>query len=413
MIKFEKFQLDNGLRVIVHEDKSTPMVAVNILYNVGSKDEHPTKTGFAHLFEHLMFSGSQNIPDFDSPLQWAGGESNAFTNKDITNFYEVLPADNIETAFWLESDRMKQLAFSQESLDVQKGVVVEEFKQRYLNQPYGKAYMQMRENAYTTHPYRWATIGKEIKHIEDAHLDDVKAFFNQFYNPSNAVMCIAGNIDLDQAKKLSNKWFADIKAGEQNKNQYPQEPNQTAERRAVALQENPQQALYLAFHKSSSKEQNHYTADLMADLLSNGKNSYLYSRLVQNNPIFTSISAYCGDELDPGLFYIIGKINNSTTIALAETRLWECIESFKKEIIDNLELARKKNKLITSKTYQESNLLNKAMSLCISHNLGDIELVNNSISRYNLVSVTDINKLSNSILNKENCTTLVYDKITQ
>jgi zinc protease len=413
VITYNQFKLDNGLTVIHHLDSTKASAVLNILYNVGARDESPDKTGFAHLFEHLMFGGSENIPSYDSALQQAGGTNNAFTSNDITNYYIEIPVQNIETAFWLESDRMKQLAFSQESLNVQKGVVVEEFKQRYLNQPYGKAFMQMRENAYKSHPYRWATIGKEIKHIEDAHLDDVKAFFNQFYKPSNAVMCVAGNITYEDAKQLSTKWFGDIKAGEPNKNRYTPEPVQTQERRTVALQENPQQALYLAFHKSSVKDQDHYVADLMADILTNGKNSYLYARLIQNNPIFTSISAYCGDELDPGLFYIIGKVNNKVTLALAETKLWECIESFKTEMIEEQELTRKKNKLITTKTYHETNLLNKAMSLCIYYNLGDIELVNNSISRYNLVSVTDIKNLSNTILTKNNCTTLVYDKITQ
>lgn len=413
MITYHQFTLDNGLTVIHHLDRTKSSAVLNVLYNVGARDENPDKTGFAHLFEHLMFGGSENIPSYDSALQKAGGTNNAFTSNDITNYYIEIPVQNIETAFWLESDRMKQLAFSQTSLDVQKGVVVEEFKQRYLNQSYGKAYMHIRETAYTTHPYRWATIGKEIKHIEDAKLEDVKAFFNQFYNPSNAVMSIAGNIEVAEVKKLSKRWFGDISPGKKNKNAYPIEPKQTQERRVVAAQENPQQALYLAFHKPGSKDQQHYVADLMADILTNGKNSYLYSRLVKADPVFTSITAYCGDELDAGLFYIIGKVNSEVTLSAAETKLWQCITDFKKEAIDEDELTRKKNKLITSKTYQETNLLNKAMSLCIAHNMGEIDLVNNSLSYYNLVSITDINKLSNTILNPENCTTLIYDKITQ
>jgi len=408
VILYNTFNLDNGLRVIHHLDKSKSATVLNVLYNVGARDENPKRTGFAHLFEHLMFGGSENIPSFDVALQKAGGTNNAFTSNDLTNYYIEIPAENIETAFWLESDRMKQLAFSEASLSVQKGVVVEEFKQRYLNQPYGKAYMHIRENAYQTHPYRWATIGKEIAHIEDATLEDVKSFFYQFYNPNNAILCIAGNIELEQVKHLSKKWFGPIPKGDRNKNIYPTEPKQTKEKRYEAKQENAQQAIYMAFHKASKKDKTHYAADLLSDLLANGKTSFLYSKLVEQQALFTTLSVYVGDDLDPGLLYIIGMIDNDKDLEEAEIALWREIEKFKSQFADEKELQRKKNKLITAKTYQETNILNKAMALCMAENEGNIEDVNKVNKYYNSVSMNEIKQLSNNILIKDNCTTILY-----
>jgi predicted Zn-dependent peptidase len=408
VISYKTFKLENGLRVIHHLDNSKSSAVVNVLYNVGARDENPNKTGFAHLFEHLMFGGSENIPSYDTALQKAGGTNNAFTSNDLTNYYIEIPCQNIETAFWLESDRMKKLAFSEESLSVQKGVVVEEFKQRYLNQPYGKAYMHLRENAYKVHPYRWATIGKEISHIEDATLDDVKAFFHKFYNPSNAILCVAGNITLEQTKELSEKWFGPIKTGIRNKNEYPQEPVQVESTHFIAPQINAQQAIYMAFHKPSKREQSHYVADLMSDILANGKTSILYSSLVERDEMFSSLSVYVGDDLDPGLVYIIGMVNNDKSIEEAEASIWNELGMFKSRFNNEEQLNRNRNKLITAKTYQDTNLLNKAMALCMAENQGDISQVNQLISNYNLVSVTDINKLANNILIKENCTTILY-----
>lgn len=408
MISYNTFKLDNGLRVIHHLDNSKSSAVVNVLYNVGARDENPNQTGFAHLFEHLMFGGSENIPSYDTALQKAGGTNNAFTSNDITNYYIELPSQNIETAFWLESDRMKLLAFSEESLNVQKGVVIEEFKQRYLNQPYGKSYMHLRENAYHIHPYRWATIGKEISHIENATLHDVKAFFHRFYNPNNAILCVAGNITLEHTQQLAEKWFGPIDGGLRNKNEYPQEPIQKEPKRFIAPQENAQRAIYLAFHKPSKREQSHYVADLMSDILANGKTSFLYSKLVEQEEIFSAISVYIGDDLDPGLLYIIGMINNGSSIETAEELLWQQLESFKNTFDNEDQLKRNRNKLITAKTYQDTNLLNKAMSLCIAENQGDIEQVNKLIDNYNLVAVKDIKDLANNILTKENSTTVLY-----
>src|SRR6195952_1642323 len=231
MIKFEKFVLPNGLKVLVHEDKSTPMAVVNVLYDVGARDENPDKTGFAHLFEHLMFGGSINKPTYDEPLQVAGGENNAYTTNDLTNYYIQLPAENLETAFWLESDRMVSLAFNEKSLDVQRKVVCEEFKEHYINKPYGDVWFKMRELAYTTHPYRWQTIGKELSHIENATITDVKKFFSRHYCPANAILVVAGNTTTEQVKELAEKWFGNIPAGEKYNRALPAEPKQTAPRK--------------------------------------------------------------------------------------------------------------------------------------------------------------------------------------
>jgi predicted Zn-dependent peptidase len=276
MIQFEKFTLDNNLRVIVHQDKSTPLACLNILYDVGARDEDENKTGFAHLFEHLMFGGSINIPSFDEPLQMVGGENNAFTTNDLTNYYCTVPAENIETMFWLESDRMLSLAFTDKSLEVQRSVVIEEFKQRYLNQPYGDVWLILRPLVYEKHPYKWATIGKEISHIENATMDDVKAFFKKHYNPSNSIMVVAGNVDVDQVKQLAKKWFGPIPAARKPVRNLPVEPKQTKPRRLTVERDVPASAIYKVYHMCARADEEYHTVDIISDILSRGNSSRLY-----------------------------------------------------------------------------------------------------------------------------------------
>jgi len=411
VIKFDTFELENGLRVIHHFNPNKSSTVVNILYNVGARDEDPNKTGFAHLFEHLMFGGSKNIPDYDGPLQKAGGQNNAFTNNDITNYYIQIPSENIETAFWLESDRMKQLAFSEKSLSVQQGVVIEEFKQRYLNQPYGLAYKHLRELAYKTHPYQWQTIGKEISHVVEAKLIDVIEFFNKYYNPNNAIMCVAGNITLDNCKHLTTKWFSDIAKGERNKNIYSNEEIQVSARAIKAPQANAQKAIYIAFHKSKKMDVSHAVEDLLSDILSSGKNSFFYKYLIDKEKVFTSIDCFVGDDIDPGLFYIVGRLQDDILMEVAENKLWEYITIFKSSFSNENELLSRKNKLLTAKSYQDTELLNIAMQLCFAENLGDIQFVNNELLSYINVSVNDIKLLANKILIKEKSNTVYYDNI--
>ncbi|HRO76797.1 MAG TPA: pitrilysin family protein [Crocinitomicaceae bacterium] len=406
MIKYTKFQLENGLTVIFHQDKTTPMAVVNTLYNVGARDETFEKTGFAHLFEHLMFGGSVNIPEFDTPLQLAGGENNAFTSNDITNYYDVVPKQNIETALWLESDRMLSLAFTPKSLEVQRSVVIEEFKQRYLNQPYGNTWLLLRELAYTEHPYRWATIGREISHIEQATMEDVKAFFKKYYCPSNAILCIAGDFELDEIKNLVTKWYGDIPAGEKIKRNLPQEPKQTEYREKIDEQKVPSDAFYYAFKMCDRLSEDYHTTDILSDWLGADNSSKLYTKIKKELKLVTSISASQTGSIDAGLFVISGKLAPNVTFEQLDAVLWEQLAEVKKNPINENELTRLKNKIKTAKAFQDKPLLNKAMNLCFYELLGDIELINKELNAYDKISAGDLHRVANEILHPTNCSTL-------
>ncbi|MBL7835967.1 MAG: insulinase family protein [Bacteroidetes bacterium] len=411
MINYNISKLENGLTLIHHEDKNTNLCVCNLLYNVGARDENPDKTGFAHLFEHLMFGGSVNIPSFDTPLQKASGENNAFTSNDITNYYITLPSQNIETALWLESDRMLRLDFSEKSLNVQKGVVIEEFKQRYLNQPYGDAWLNLRPLAFEVHPYRWATIGKEIAHIEDATLNDVIAFFEKFYNPSNAILCLAGNIELSAAIQLTKKWFGDIPAGLKNPNLYPTEPNQTNRREKTIEANVPQNALYLAFHMVERTHPLYFAFDLLSDILSGTDSSRFMNQLVKKLGLFTHVHAYITGEIDKGLFIIDGKLKDGVEFAEAESSIMQIIIDIAENGIPESELNKVKNKVITSNLFSKTSVLNKAMALCYAELLGDIELVNKEINKLKAVTVLEIQNICRAYLSTENRTVLKYKAI--
>jgi len=408
MVKFNRFTLDNGLRVIVHEDKTTPMAVLNILYDVGARDEDPEQTGFAHLFEHLMFGGSVNIPSYDEPLQRVGGENNAFTSNDITNYYITLPAVNIETAFWLESDRMLSLAFSEKSLEVQRNVVMEEFKQRYLNQPYGDVWLKLRPLAYKVHPYRWATIGKELKHIEEAQIDDVKAFFKKHYNPQNAIMVVGGDVDTEQVKVLAEKWFGSIPAGQKYHRDLPQEPVQTEARRQVVSARVPLNGLYIAFHMPGRTDEEYYTTDLISDLLSRGNSSRLYRTLVKDKQLFSEIHAYTTESIDAGMLVIDGKPVSGVSIEGAEAAIWEELEKLKNEIVEANELTKVKNKTESTMMFSEMSLLDKAMNLAFFELLGDAELLNLETSRYLAITPQHVQRQARHLFRKQNSSTLIY-----
>ena len=408
MVSFKRFKLDNGLTVLVHEDHSTAMAVVNILYKVGARDELPEQTGFAHLFEHLMFGGSVNIPSYDAPLQLVGGENNAFTSNDITNYYLTLPANNLETAFWLESDRMLSLAFSEKSLEVQRQVVIEEFKQRYLNQPYGDVWLKLRPLAYKKHPYRWATIGKEISHIEDAQMEDVKNFFKQYYSPNNAVMVVAGDVDYDQVKSLSEKWFADIPRGEEVVRSLPIEPQQEEERREEVMADVPVDSIYIVFHGPARLDKDYQTMDLISDILSRGSSSRLYRTLVKDTPFFSEINAYVMGSIDPNLFVIEGKILNGISLADAELAIWNQLELIKEELVDEEELQKVKNKIESTLLFSELSILDKAMNLAYYEAISDADDYNKEVNKYLNVSADDIKTLAQSIFVKENSSTLLY-----
>ncbi|MCC6371713.1 MAG: insulinase family protein [Bacteroidia bacterium] len=408
MIQYEKFKLDNGLTVIVHEDKTTPMACLNILYDVGARDEDENKTGFAHLFEHLMFGGSINIPNYDEPLQMVGGENNAFTTNDITNYYCTVPAENIETAFWLESDRMLSLAFTDKSLEVQRSVVIEEFKQRYLNQPYGDVWLLLRPLAFTTHPYKWATIGKEIKHIEEAVMDDVKAFFNKHYKPSNAIMVVAGNVNPEDVKALANKWFGPIASGTKPLRNLPVEPLQTEPRRLAVERDVPANSIYKAYHMCSRRDDAYHTVDIISDILSRGNSSRLYKSLIKEKQLFSDVNAYVMGDLDRGLFVISGKIPDHVKMEDAEKGIFDEIEKITSELVSEEELQKCKNKIESSLTFSECDVLTKATNLAVSELLGDASLINQEIEKYAEVTADKIKEQANIILNENNCSTLYY-----
>lgn len=408
MIEFEKFKLDNNLTVIVHQDKSTPLACLNILYDVGARDEDENKTGFAHLFEHLMFGGSINIPNYDEPLQMVGGENNAFTTNDITNYYCTVPADNIETMFWLESDRMLSLAFTEKSLEVQRNVVIEEFKQRYLNQPYGDVWLILRPLIYENHPYKWATIGKEISHIENATMDDVKSFFKKHYNPSNAILVVAGNVEIDHVKQLAKKWFEPIPASLKPLRNLPVEPKQIVPKRLVVERDVPASAIYKVYHMCARADEEYHTVDIISDILSRGNSSRLYKTLIKEKQLFNDISAYVMGDLDKGIFVISGKIPDNVNMEDAEKAIIEEIEKLKVELVNDVELQKCKNKIESSLTFSETDVLTKATNLAISELLGSANLINEEITKYSQVTPEKIMTQANNIINESNCTTLYY-----
>ena len=408
MVNFERFVLENGLRVIVHSDTSTPMVALNILYNVGARDEEPEKTGFAHLFEHLMFGGSVNIPKYDTPLENAGGENNAFTNNDITNYYLTIPKQNLELAFWLESDRMLDLAFSEKSLEVQRNVVIEEFRQSYLNQPYGDVWLLLRPLAYKVHPYRWSTIGKEIAHIENATMEDVRSFYKRYYNPNNAILTVAGNVTIDEIRPLAEKWFGPIARGPGQKRNLPAEPVQEEVRSLSVERPVPFDGIYKAYHMCSRKDARYHTTDLISDILSNGNSSRLYSRLVKQQKLFSDLHAYITGDIDEGLFIFTGKLVKGVSMEQAEQALNHEIETIRETAVDPEELTKVKNKIESNLEFSEISVLNKAMNLSFSELLGDANLINLEKEQYGRVTAEMITAVARDMFRPENCSTLYY-----
>jgi len=408
MIQYKKHILKNGLRVILHQDESTPVVAVNLIYDVGARDEDSNKTGFAHLFEHLMFGGSVNIADYDKPLQEVGGTSNAFTSNDITNYYETLPLANLETALWLESDRLLSLAFTPKSLEVQRSVVIEEFKQRYLNQPYGDVWLLLRPLAYQTHPYLWPTIGKEISHIENATMDDVKAFFYKHYNPLNGVLCVAGNIQEDEVLSLVKKWFEEIPSGIKYNRNLPKEPAQTEARELTVERDVPVDALYKVWHICNRVSPDYYATDLISDILSRGKSSRLYQTLVKEKKLFTEASAFVMGDLDEGLFVFSGKLVDGVSLENANEEVEKIMYAFANESISDTELEKVKNTFESSKIFGDMSVLNKAMALCYGELIGNINLINDEPANYRNVTSAQIKAMAAKVLRKENCSTLFY-----
>lgn len=408
MIYFNKHVLSNGLKVLVHEDNSTPMAVVNIMYNVGAKDENPDKTGFAHLFEHLMFGGSINIPDYDVPLQLAGGDNNAYSTNDLTNYYCVLPAQNIETAFWLESDRMLSLAFNKKSLNVQRKVVCEEFKEHYINKPYGDIWHKMRNLAYDVHPYKWMTIGKELSHIETATIDDVKAFFFKYYRPNNAILVVAGNVQTNQIFQLAEKWFGDIPSSEKINKNIPVEPKQT-QNKFLELHANvPLDAIIKTWHIDARLTKGYYTADLITEIFGGGASSRLFNKLVKEKKLFSNINCYHFGTIDPGLLTIEGKLVKGIRMQDAETAIQEELDKIKSILIEDKELQKVKNRTESLITFEDVSIASRANSLAMYELLGDAELMNSELSKYQEITVQDIQQYAQTIFDDKNSSTIHY-----
>lgn len=408
MIEVNRHRLANGLRIVHTEDHSTQMVAINVLYDVGARDEEEHRTGFAHLFEHLMFGGSVHIPDYDTPVQEAGGENNAWTTNDLTNYYLTLPRQNVEVGFWLESDRMLGLAFSPESLDVQRMVVMEEFKQRHLNQPYGDASHLIRELAYTTHPYRWPTIGLKLEHIADATLEEVKAFFFRFYAPNNAVLSVAGNICFEEVVRLAEKWFGGIPRREVPVRALPQEPKQTEIRRKEVVRDVPLDTLYMAFHIPARKHPDYYAADMLSDLLANGSSSRLIDRLVKQKQVFSQVDAYITGSIDEGLLQITGKPLPDISLKEAEEYIWKELKELCRTLSDENELEKVKNRYEAEQTFKSMNFLNNAINMAYYELISRAEDVNEDVAHYRAVTPHDIRRVAEYTFRKENCSVLYY-----
>src|SRR5579859_3532652 len=407
MIPFHEFNLPNGLRVIVHEDPHVQIAVMNILYHVGSRDEHPDRTGFAHLFEHLMFGGSKNIPNYDEPLQLVGGENNAFTNTDITNYYLTVPAANLETGFWLESDRMLSLSFDPLVLEVQRKVVIEEFKQRYLNQPYGDVWLKLRPLAYQKHPYQWATIGKEISHIENATMDDVKNFFFSHYLPNNAVLVVAGRVTVGQVKLLSERWFGPIPSGGKNERVLPVEPRQAVKRTVTTEANVPANALYKTYHMSGRFHPDYYAVDLLCDILGRSESSRLYQTLVKEKEIFNSISSFVMGTLDPGLLVISGRLKEGIRFEDAEHEIDEILGQVILGVTEK-ELQKVKNQSTASIAFGEVEVMNRAMNLAFASLSGDAGLVNREIEIIEKVAASDVQRVATEVLQEGNSSVMYY-----
>ncbi|MGL1888524.1 MAG: insulinase family protein [Reichenbachiella sp.] len=409
---YQKFELDNGLKVVVHEDHDTKVAVLNLMYDVGSRDEDENKTGFAHLFEHLMFGGSKNVENFDGPLQNVGGDNNAFTSPDMTNYYITVPSNNLETAFWLESDRMLSLSFDPQVLEVQRKVVIEEFNQNYLNQPYGDVWLKLRPLAYQKHPYRWPTIGKEVSHIEDATMDDVKAFFHKYYIPNNAVLVVAGDVKLEDVKRLAEKWFGPIKAGEAYHRNLPVEPTQTEGREMHHEAEVPLNSIYKVFHMPARLSGQYHTADLLSDVLGGGKSSRLYNQLVKKQGLMSSVSAHVSGSTDPGLLIVSGKLKDGASFDEVDAAVFAEFNGLIEQGLENNELDKVKMRAESSHIFSEIDVLNRAINLAYYTMMGDTSIIENEVRDINAVTQEGIVAQAKKMLNKTNCSTLYYHSDT-
>lgn len=407
MIQFDSFTLNNGLKVIVNRDNKTPLVAVNLLYKVGAKNEDPQATGFAHLFEHLMFSGSKNFQSYDQACQMMGGESNAFTNNDFTNYYLTLPADFLPHALDLEADRMQNLNINVQSLEVQRNVVIEEFKQRYINQPYGDLWAEIRRLAYKVHPYKWQTIGSDISHIENASLEQVRSFYDNFYQPSNAILSISGNVSLSSVKEEVERAFGKMEYKRTIFPAYSMEPQQKDNRRIKVFRDVPSNVICIIFPMSRRKDRQYFVQDLLSDVLSNGKSSRMYQGLVVEQKLFTEINAFISGDDDAGLFIVMGKYCDGISLEQGEEAIWHELKSVCENPVSEQELRKMKNKNEASATFSNMKILDKAMNLAYYAHLGEPDRINKEREFYNSVTIRDLQQAAEQMFHLD-CHSVLY-----
>lgn len=409
MIDYQIKTLRNGLTVVVHQEMRSQMAAVNMLYRVGARNENSDHTGFAHLFEHLMFKGTKQVPDFDTPIQMASGENNAFTNSDYTNYYITLPKENLETALWLEADRMTGLDITPEGLAMEKDVVIEEYNQRYLNQPYGEQWLCLRDMAYKVHPYRWVTIGLSTDHIAKVTMEQVEAFYKKYYTPSNVILSIAAAYEPEYMFELAEKWFGDIPSGELPELDIPQEPEQLEARREELKRDVPAKAITIAFKMGGRESRGHYLGDIISDILAGGESARLYQSLVKGQKLMSSVNAYITGDVDPGLFVFTAHLVPECTIEQAEEAIWKEIEILQNELVSDYELEKVKNKFEASMIFGELNVMNKAMNLGFYTMLNDLPLINGELDIYKSITKEEIKESAGQLFCKERSSTLIYN----
>lgn len=408
MISFNKYVLSNGLKLLHHYNATTQMVALNLRYDVGARDENPERTGLAHLFEHLMFGGSANAPDFDGALQAAGGSSNAWTGNDCTNFYEVLPAHNIETAFWLESDRYLNLCLDEQSVATQKSVVIEEFKQRYLNRPYGDVSHLMRSLAYKSHPYRWPVIGVKPEHIAEASMQEIEDFYNTHYSIDRMVLCVSGNVTFQRAVELTEKWFGDLAPRASLKRDLPVEPAQTQPRVLKVHSDVPENMIVRIYHMCGANDPDFVASDLVSDVLANGPSARFHRNVLITTDLFTELDAVILGCDDPGLLYVTARLANGVDAQKALDVIDGEIDKLLREGVSERELKRYANQHVARELNE--NILYDAVAekLCKYEMLGDASRINTENDEYQTVTVDHFNRVARELFRAENCSTLYY-----
>lgn len=408
MTTIKEFVLANGLTILIDEDPNTPLVTLNLLYKVGSKHEKESKTGFAHLFEHFMFEGSINIPHFDSELQKAGGDNNAFTTVDLTNYYETLPAVNIETALWLESDRMLSLDFNQKSLSTQISVVCEEFKQNYLNKPYGDVWHLLMDLCYQQHPYKWPTIGKELSHIESITLEDTKDFFYTYYRPNNAILSIAGGIKAEEILPKIEKWFGEIPAGPAIHYTKTQETTQQSDRFLTVERNVPQPMLYKAWHTVSRTHTDYYAVDIITELLGTGDSSRLHEELIEKRELCSEVSCYLSGTDEDNLLIIEAKPLDGIELEAVDIAIQEVLQAFSQNPIAERELQKVINKACNYIAFTNETHQNKSFNLAYFKSIDAIHLYGNEHEAYSKVSLSQVQEVAQQLFTQQFSNTLFY-----